>query len=76
MSVEQRPRSGLHRRFGLIVGVGLGTGMVAGRGAEKLLAPGLGEWGSYGAGRLAGAMVAAVVGLLVSYVLGRRGAGD
>ncbi len=57
----------------LIVGLGLGAAMVAARGAEKLVAPRLGKWGSFGAGLLAGVAVAAMIGLLVSYLLGLRG---
>ena len=42
--------------------------------AEKLLASRLGEWGSFSVGVWAGVVLAAVVGLLMSYVLGLRSA--
>ena len=74
MSLEQRPRFTVELRFFVVIGLGVGAGMVACRGAEKLLAPRLGDWGSFGVGLLAGVVVAAVVSLLVSHVVGLCGA--
>ena len=69
-------QAGRNRRLGLILGVGIGVGIVAAKGAEKMLTPSLGEWGAFGVGLLVAVAVAPAAGLLVARVLGgkRQGA--
>jgi hypothetical protein len=65
-------QAGRNRRLGLILGVGIGVGIVAAKGAEKMLTPSLGEWGAFGVGLLVAVAVAPAAGLLVARVLGGR----
>ena len=61
---------GRNRRLGLVLGLGVGAGVVACKGVEKLLSPNLGEWAAFGVGLLAAVVIAPAVGLVSARLLG------